>query len=117
MQCQVACHSLLLSDGASFFLFFCVAFFASLRWLLALVLLLMLLSSLLSLFNSFRFPLASVAQGRFALHVASKALEYYAETVFKVPYPLQKSDLLAIPGEAAILRCCILVGKLSLCML
>lgn len=37
-------------------------------------------------------------QGRFALHVASKALEYYAETVFKVPYPLQKSDLLAIPG-------------------
>ena len=38
-------------------------------------------------------------QGRFALHVASKALEYYAETVFKVPYPLKKSDLLAIPGE------------------
>lgn len=38
-------------------------------------------------------------QGRFALHVASKALEYYAETVFKVAYPLQKSDLLAIPGE------------------
>lgn len=37
-------------------------------------------------------------QGRFALHVASKALEYYAETVFKVPYPLKKSDLLAIPG-------------------
>ncbi|CAM9711587.1 unnamed protein product, partial [Ectocarpus sp. 4 AP-2014] len=40
-------------------------------------------------------------QGRFALHVASKALEYYAETVFKVPYPLQKSDLLAIPDFAA----------------
>lgn len=32
------------------------------------------------------------------MHVASKALEYYAETVFKVPYPLRKSDLLAIPG-------------------
>lgn len=38
-------------------------------------------------------------QGRFALNVASKALEYYAETVFKVPYPLNKSDLLAIPGN------------------
>lgn len=37
-------------------------------------------------------------QGRFALQVASKALEYYAETVFKVPYPLKKSDLIAIPG-------------------
>ncbi|CAN0377413.1 unnamed protein product [Scytosiphon promiscuus] len=43
-------------------------------------------------------PVGKAEQGRFALHVASKALEYYAETVFKVPYPLQKSDLLAIPG-------------------
>lgn len=50
--------------------------------------------------------LFSFVEGRFALHVASKALEYYAETVFKVPYPLQKSDLLAIPGEAiSLLRC------------
>lgn len=39
-----------------------------------------------------------LVQGQFALHVASRALEYYAETVFKVPYPLKKSDLLAIPG-------------------
>lgn len=39
-------------------------------------------------------------QGKFALEVASKALEYYEETVFKVPYPLKKSDLVAIPGEA-----------------
>lgn len=49
--------------------------------------------------NPLLLALASrVEQGRFALHVASKALEYYAETVFKVPYPLKKSDLLAIPG-------------------
>ncbi|CAN0321806.1 unnamed protein product [Pylaiella littoralis] len=46
-------------------------------------------------------PVGKAEQGRFALHVASKALEYYAETVFKVPYPLQKSDLLAIPDFAA----------------
>eukprot|EP00903_Cladosiphon_okamuranus_P013627 g12691.t1 len=46
-------------------------------------------------------PIGKAEQGRFALHVASKALEYYAETVFKVPYPLQKSDLLAIPDFAA----------------
>lgn len=63
----------------------------------------LLLSSLAScLIFAFASPRATRAQGRFALHVASKALEYYAETVFKVPYPLRKSDLLAIPGEAAI---------------
>ncbi|CAM9121076.1 unnamed protein product [Discosporangium mesarthrocarpum] len=46
-------------------------------------------------------PLTCHGNGQFALDVASKALEYYAETVFKVPYPLQKSDLLAIPDFAA----------------
>lgn len=46
-------------------------------------------------------PVGKAEQGQFALHVASRALEYYAETVFKVPYPLKKSDLLAIPDFAA----------------
>lgn len=56
-------------------------------------------------------------QGRFALHVASKALEYYAETVFKVPYPLKKSDLLAIPGEHAFMKKLRLCSFFSVCVL
>lgn len=35
-------------------------------------------------------------QGRHALNVATKTLEYYAQ-VFGVPYPLPKLDLVAIP--------------------
>jgi len=36
------------------------------------------------------------SQGRDALNVATKTLEYYAQ-VFGVPYPLPKLDLVAIP--------------------
>lgn len=36
------------------------------------------------------------SQGRHALNVATRTLEYYAQ-VFGVPYPLPKLDLVAIP--------------------
>ncbi len=41
-----------------------------------------------------------VHQGQFCLQVATKCLDLYSE-LFSVPYPLQKSDLLAIPDFAA----------------
>ena len=40
------------------------------------------------------------AQGLFCLNVASKCLAYYQD-LFQIPYPLTKSDLLAIPDFAA----------------
>lgn len=40
------------------------------------------------------------AQGQFCLQVASKCLDYYQD-LFQIPYPLTKSDLLAIPDFAA----------------
>ena len=39
-------------------------------------------------------------QGSFCLDVASKCLDLY-ENLFQVPYPLPKSDLLAIPDFGA----------------
>eukprot|EP00301_Raphidiophrys_heterophryoidea_P022193 c6411_g1_i1.p1 GENE.c6411_g1_i1~~c6411_g1_i1.p1 ORF type:complete len:868 (-),score=216.56 c6411_g1_i1:110-2713(-) len=45
-------------------------------------------------------PLGKADHGEFALNVAVKALDHY-ESVFCIPYPLPKSDLLAIPDFAA----------------
>lgn len=41
-------------------------------------------------------PLGRAGEGRFALDVAVKSLEYYDE-FFQVPYPLPKLDMVAIP--------------------
>lgn len=41
-------------------------------------------------------PLGRAEEGRFALDVAVKSLEYYDE-FFQVPYPLPKLDMVAIP--------------------
>ena len=41
-----------------------------------------------------------VHQGQFCLEEATKCLDLHSE-LFSVPYPLQKSDLLAIPDFAA----------------
>jgi puromycin-sensitive aminopeptidase len=46
-------------------------------------------------------PRGKAPLGQFALKTASAALEFYATHVFKVPYPLPKSDLLAIPNFSA----------------
>lgn len=40
------------------------------------------------------------AQGQFCLDVAGRCLDYYQD-IFQIPYPLAKSDLLAIPDFAA----------------
>ncbi|KAL9985906.1 hypothetical protein ACROYT_G008359 [Oculina patagonica] len=45
-------------------------------------------------------PPEQIEQGRFALDVGVKVLEYYEE-IFKVDYPLPKQDLIAIPDFAA----------------
>eukprot|EP00300_Choanocystis_sp_HF-7_P010283 c16873_g1_i2.p1 GENE.c16873_g1_i2~~c16873_g1_i2.p1 ORF type:complete len:898 (+),score=222.66 c16873_g1_i2:34-2694(+) len=45
-------------------------------------------------------PLGKASQGTFAQWVAVKSLDYY-EKLFGIPYPLAKSDLLAIPDFAA----------------
>mmetsp|Transcript_17780 Transcript_17780/g.35115 ORF Transcript_17780/g.35115 Transcript_17780/m.35115 type:complete len:914 (-) Transcript_17780:70-2811(-) len=45
-------------------------------------------------------PLGRSAEGKFALDVACKALDFY-EREYGVNYPLQKQDLLAIPDFAA----------------
>jgi aminopeptidase N len=41
------------------------------------------------------------AQGKFCLDVAVKCLDYYQDLFVGIPYPLTKSDLLAIPDFAA----------------
>lgn len=45
-------------------------------------------------------PVGETKQGKFALEVATKCLALY-ETFFKVPYPLPKLDLLAVPDFAS----------------
>ena len=45
-------------------------------------------------------PVGKVALGEFALGVARRALSYYTR-LFRIPYPLPKMDLLAIPDFAA----------------
>ena len=40
-------------------------------------------------------------QATFCLHVASQCLDYYAQQLFGIPYPLEKSDLVAIPEFAS----------------
>ena len=39
-------------------------------------------------------------QGKFALEVCTRALDYYEE-YFKIPYPLPKLDMIAIPDFTA----------------
>ena len=45
-------------------------------------------------------PLGKAPLARFALDVAKRALEYY-EKLFRIPYPLSKMDLVAVPDFAA----------------
>ncbi|KAI9142649.1 aminopeptidase [Paraphysoderma sedebokerense] len=42
----------------------------------------------------------SVEQGKFALGVAAKVLEYFSE-IFQIPYPLPKLDMIAVPDFSA----------------
>ena len=45
-------------------------------------------------------PLGKVDQGKFALDVATKSLSFYTE-YFGIPYPLEKSDMIAIADFAS----------------
>ena len=45
-------------------------------------------------------PVDQINETRFALGIAVDVLQYY-DTLFKIPFPLQKLDLVAIPDFAA----------------
>lgn len=49
-------------------------------------------------------------EGRFCLDVANRCLELFAGEIFGIPYPLTKSDLLAVPDFAAGASECGVVG-------